>query len=322
MTFEDGSVQEGRLLEAISGGSTEIVYCPHPHACSRSGRMERVARSLQEIVRLERWTRSATRMGNIVGGVVGAVLLGGLVAAGILWWQVFSGPSGMLHVYFFDVGQGDSALIVTPRGRQVLVDGGPNSESAVEAVGGELAFGDKSLDLVVLTHLDADHSRGLMEVLDRYRVGGVLIGSDDVDAPLGPEWDAALERGGLAPVKVEYGYRIDLEPGSTPAVILEVLNPQREQVRPPRADLNNNAVVLRLVYGKTSFLLASDVEAKAEGAMSRGGTTLDSDVLKVAHHGSKTSTTDVFLQRVDPEIAVISVGSGNPYGHPHPGVLA
>lgn len=72
MTFEDGSVQEGRLLEAISGGSTEIVYCPHPHACSRS---------LQEIVRLERWTRSATRMGNIVGGVVGAVLLGGLVAS-------------------------------------------------------------------------------------------------------------------------------------------------------------------------------------------------------------------------------------------------
>lgn len=246
----------------------------------------------------------------------------GLGAAVMLWWQVLSGPSGTLHVYFFDVGQGDSVLIVTPQGRQVLVDGGPSSEGAVEALGGELAFWYKSLDLVVLTHLDADHSRGLMEVLERYRVKGVLVGSDGVDAPLRPQWEAALKRSGLEPVTVETGYRIDLEPGSSPGVVLEVLNPQREQARPPRSDLNDNAVVLRLVYGETSFLLASDVEAKAEAAMSRDGTTLDSDVLKVAHHGSKTSTTDDFLERVDSEIVVISVGSRNSYGHPDPGVLA
>ena len=246
----------------------------------------------------------------------------GLGAAVMLWWQVLSGPSGMLHVYFFDVGQGDSVLIVTPLGRQVLVDGGPNNEGAVEAVGEELAFWDKSLDLVVLTHLDADHSRGLIEVVERYRVNGVLIGLDGGDAPLRSQWEAALGRSGLEQVKVENGYRIDLEPGASPAVVLEVLNPQGQQVRLSRADLNNNAVVLRLVYGETSFLLASDVEAKAETAMSRGGTALDSDVLKVAHHGSKTSTTDVFLDLVDPEIAVISVGSGNSYGHPNPGVLA
>jgi len=228
----------------------------------------------------------------------------------------------MLHVYFFDVGQGDSVLIVTPRGRQVLVDGGPDRDGAVEAVAAELAFWDKSLDLVVLTHLDADHSRGLLEVLNRYHVGGVLTGADDVDAPLRSQWDTALERAGLDPVKVEYGYRIDLEPGSVPAVILEVLNPQRERLRPPPADLNNNAVVLRLIYGEVSFLLASDVEAEAETAMSQGEMTLDSNVLKAPHHGSKTSTTDLFLSRVDPEIVVISVGSSNPYGHPNPGVLA
>ena len=245
-----------------------------------------------------------------------------LAAAAMLWWQVISGPTGMLHVYFFDVGQGDSTLIVTPGGRQVLVDGGPERDGAVRAVSGELVFWDKSLDMVVLTHLDADHSRGLLEVLNRFRVGGVLVGSDDVDAPLRAQWDAALERGGLAPVKVEYGYRIDLEPGSDPGVILEVLNPQREQMRPPAADLNNNAVVLRLIYGDVSFLLASDVEAEAEIAMARGGMPLNSNVLKVPHHGSKTSTTDSFLERVDPDIVVISVGSNNSYGHPDPGVLA
>ena len=242
-------------------------------------------------------------------------------AAVMLWWQIFSGPTGMLHVYFFDVGQGDSILIVTPQGRQVLVDGGPCSECAVEAVAAEFAFWDKSLDLVVLTHLDADHSRGLLAVLDRYWVGGVLVGSDNVDAPLRSQWDAALERGGLTPVPVEYGYRIDLEPGSDPRVILEVLNPQREPLRPHLADLNNNAVVLRLIYGDTSFFLASDIESEAETAMSLGGMTLASNVLKVPHHGSKSSTTAFFLGRVDPEMVVISVGSSNSYGHPNSDVL-
>ena len=246
----------------------------------------------------------------------------GLAAAVMLWWQVVSGPTGMLHVYFFDVGQGDSALIVTPRGRQILVDGGPDRDGAAEAVGGKLAFWDKSLDLVVLTHLDADHSRGLLEVLNRYRVGKVLIGADGVDAPLSARWDAAMQRGGLAPVQIEYGYRIELEPGSTPGVILEVLNPQRKRSRPHPTELNNNAVVLRLIYGEVSFLLTSDAEAEAETAMSRGRITLASNVLKVPHHGSKTSTTESFLGRVDPEVVVISVGSSNPYGHPNPVVLA
>ncbi len=246
----------------------------------------------------------------------------GLGAAGILWWQVLSGPSGELQVYFFDVGQGDSALIVTPQGRQVLIDGGPDSQGAVQAVGAELSFWDKSLDLVVLTHLDADHSRGLIEVLDRYQVGGVLTGSDSVEAPLRARWGAALEQAGLAAIKVESGYRIDIEPGSDPPLFLEVLNPQRDRARPSPADSNNNAVVLRLVYGEVSFLLSSDVEAPAEAAIARGGATLNSTLLKVAPQGSKTSTTSSFLRRIDPEFAVISVGEGNSYGHPNPAVLS
>ena len=105
----------------------------------------------------------------------GAALL--LVSAAVLVWvQVFSGPDGKLHVFFFDVGQGDSVLVVTPSGRQVLVDGGPETETAIHALAGPMSAGDRSLDLVVLTHLDADHSRGLLEVLDRYRVAAVLVG--------------------------------------------------------------------------------------------------------------------------------------------------
>ena len=145
-----------------------------------------------------------------------------LVVAGVfLWMQLLSGPDGKLHVYFFDVGQGDSTLIVTPKGRQILVDGGPDAESATRALAATLPRGDRSLDIVVLTHLDADHSRGLLRVLDHYVVGSVLVGVEYTESALYPQWRAQLERGGPTPIPVREGHRIVLEP----ALSLEVLNP-------------------------------------------------------------------------------------------------
>ena len=246
--------------------------------------------------------------------------LGGLAlaAAILLWWQFFNGPDGKLHVYFFDVGQGDSALIVTPLGKQVLVDGGADSLDAVQSAAGAMARGDRSIDLVVLTHLDADHSRGLFEVLDRFNVGRVLNGVDYAGAAMYPQCAAALDRLGVDTMPVELGYRIEMEPELT----LEVLNPQPESLRFPAAEVNNNAVVLRLVYRDVSILLASDIEAGAEALLVNSGATLASNVLKLPHHGSQTSSTMAFLREVSPDIAVLSVGSGNRHGHPDPGVLS
>jgi competence protein ComEC len=258
------------------------------------------------------------------------------VAAILLWVQVFSGPDGKLHVYFFDVGQGDSILIVTPTGRQVLVDGGPEAESATRALAGPLSPWDRSLDMVVLTHLDADHSQGLLKVLDRYRVAAVVMGRAE-SRPMGaspptpspspmergpggeaPQWKATVERRQLRVTPVSAGYRIMLEP----EVALEVLNPPLIPFRGSQSDDNNNGVVLRLVYGDVRFLLAADIEALAEEHLVRHVSGLESQVLKVAHHGSKTSTTAGFLQRVSPSYAVISAGAENRYGHPHPQVIA
>jgi competence protein ComEC len=238
-------------------------------------------------------------------------------AAALVWAQVLGGPDGKLHVYFFDVGQGDSALVVTPSGRQVLVDGGPETESAIRALAGPMSAGDRSLDLVILTHLDADHSRGLLEVLDRYRVAAVLVGVSDPDSALYPLWRASMDRKGLAENPVHAGYRVILEPG----VVLEVLNPPKKPIGGSAADQNNNGVVLRLTHGDVSFLLAADIEAAAENYLVRDASPLESEVLKVAHHGSKTSTTAPFLRRVRPVVAVVSVGEGNRYGHPHQGVI-
>jgi competence protein ComEC len=241
------------------------------------------------------------------------------VATGFLWTQViFKGPDGKLHVYFFDVGQGDSILIVTPNGRQVLIDGGPEVESATRALAGPLSPWDRGLDLVALTHLDADHSRGLLEALDRYRVAAVLVGTEDPASPLYPQWRETLERQQLQVFQVSAGYRVALDEG----VVLEVLHPSPSSFPGSVYDRNNDSLVLRLVYGDLSFLLTGDIEAEAERYLAQTSSSLASSVLKAAHHGSKTSTTAEFLQRANPALAVISAGADNPFGHPHPDVVA
>ena len=250
--------------------------------------------------------------------LAGVVLLMAASAI-VLLGQVWAGPDQRLHVHFFDVGQGDSALIVTPNGRQTLVDGGPDSESAARALSRVLPPWDRSLDLVVATHLDADHVGGLLAVLDRYEVGGALVGAPDTSAPLHPRWADGLDRSGVRAMPLAAGYRLQLDQG----VELHVLNPALETLPAPSSDRNNNSVALRLDYGEISFLFTADIEEEAERRMLReGGAGLKSDVLKVGHHGSRTSSTPAFIQAVEPSLVVVSAGAGNRYGHPHPDVMA
>ena len=150
------------------------------------------------------------------------VAAAGLAAlAAMLWFQVATGPDGRLHVHFLDVGQGDSVLITTAEGRQVLVDGGPGPRHAVRAVGNRLKFWDRDLDIVVLTHPDEDHFRGLMDVLDRYRVDTVLESGGDSDNPLYLVWDRSLNGDKTRRIRAFQGQTIVLDE----ATRLEVLNP-------------------------------------------------------------------------------------------------
>ena len=244
--------------------------------------------------------------------VVAALALG--AAAVILWLRVADGPDGNLHVYFLDIGQGDSTLIVTPSGRQVLIDGGPDGDVASQRLAEVLPSGDRSLDLMVMTHLDSDHSHGLLEVLDRYTVGAVLTGVYEEGNAMQGRWEQRLDLHAVAPVEVRAGHSILLEEG----VELEVLNPPQERLL---GDSNNDSVVLRLTYGETSVLLTGDIEEEAERRLVNSDASLMSTVLKVGHHGSGTSTTQRFLNAVSPRIAVISAGADNPYGHPSPVVV-
>ena len=241
-----------------------------------------------------------------------AVALG--TAAAILWFRVADGPDGYLRVHFLDIGQGDSILVVTPSGRQALIDGGPDGDIVSQALADTLPGGDRSLDLVVMTHLDSDHSNGLLEVLDRYTVGAVLSGPQPPGNEMRAQWEDRLEQHGIAPVEVRAEYVVELGDG----VELQVLNPPRERLS---GDSNNDSLVMRLTYGEVSFLLAADIESEAEQSLVEGRAELQSTVLKAAHHGSKTSTTQPFLNAVSPAIAVVSAGLDNSYGHPAPAVV-
>ncbi len=284
-----------------------------------------VPKGLLARLRLGSWWSSITSaMGSVRtpfnSRVLTLVLVAGTAAlAGatlLLWAQVIWGPDGKLRVYFFDVGQGDSALIVTPKGRQVLIDGGPDTYSATRALPQGMLPWDRSLELVILTHPDADHARGLLETLDQYRVGLALAGVPDATAPMSAMWQDRLTGNRVELRRLASGDRVELEEGVT----LEVLHPAEERIG--GAARNNNGLVLRLVYGEVSFLFAADIEKEAEEHLADSGQTLESTVLKVPHHGSRTSSTALFLDRVDAEAAVISAGADNRFGHPHTEVAA
>ena len=247
-----------------------------------------------------------------------ALSLGLLLAAALLIWAaVLSLPDGRLHVVFFDVGEGDSIFIQTPHGHQILVDGGPSPSLLLGGLGRAMPFWDRSLDLVVLTHPDEDHLAGLVPVLKRYRVGHAMEPALPHETPLAEEWGRLLSERGVHQVIGQRGMRIAVEDG----VLLEVLHPGPILLQGTEADDNNNSLVLRLVYGRSSFFLAGDLEHEGEEVLLKAGQPVRSWVLKVAHHGAKSGTGEPFLAAVAPRLAVISVGRGNRFGHPSPELL-
>jgi competence protein ComEC len=215
------------------------------------------------------------------------------------------------------VGQGDAILVTTPKGQQILVDGGPSPSALLSALGKKMPFWDRSIDLIVLTHSDADHITGLVEVLGRYEVDAWMDSGADGSDTLYLECQTLLDREEVPRLVARPGQRFALGQG----IVLDVLHPPERLMTHTSADDNNNSVVLRLWWGEASFLLTGDIEAEAEALLLRTSRPLRADVLKVAHHGSGGSSTAEFLQAVDPAYAVISVGAENLAGHPAQEVL-
>ena len=242
-----------------------------------------------------------------------AVALVASIAA-LLWIAALSTADDRLHVSFIDVGQGDAAFITTPGGKQVLVDGGPDPVEVVQYLGERMPFRDRTIELVVLTHAHNDHVNGLMEVLRRYDVERILQRETDYESPPYEAWRRAVAEEGAEVIQAEAEQVIAVDGG----VFIQVLSPPARLLRGTSSDVDNASVVLRLVYRDLSFLLTGDMFGEAEAVLVRESSPVDSDVLKVGHHGSRTSSSEAFLERVTPAIGIISAGEDNRFGHPHP----
>jgi competence protein ComEC len=241
------------------------------------------------------------------------VLLGAAFVVAIIWLAWTGLPDGRLHIWFLDVGQGDAILIQSPDGRQILVDGGPSPSALLDQLGEVMPFWDRSLDLVVLTHPDADHLSGLIPLFERYKVATVVDAVMPGAKGAAP-WIAALDAVHVTRAQATRGMVLVVG-----EVVLTVLGPPERVVA--QDDGNNRSIVLRLDYGQASALLTGDTEEDAERGMVEQGLRLKADVLKIGHHGSNASTSARFLAAVHPQLAVISVGAENRFGHPAPELL-
>ncbi len=238
------------------------------------------------------------------------------MALGALAWGAASfvpGDGPRLRITVLDVGQGDAILVETPSGTQALIDGGPDG-TVLRELGRVMGPFDRDLDLLILTHPQSDHQIGLIEVLERYQVRFVVLGPARRAGAVETAWRDALRREGAEVMTLTAPASVDLGDG----VSLDLLWPDgRDTARAP----NNESLVFRLRYGNVTTLLVADIEAEAEAALLAAGFGLRADVLKVAHHGSKTSTTQPFVDAVRPDVAVISVGRANRFGHPSASVV-
>lgn len=256
--------------------------------------------------------------------VVLAILIGANVLVLIVVWE----SSGIkdLEVIFFDVGQGDSIFIKASDGFQILIDGGPDL-SVLEKLGKEMPFYDRTVDLVILTHPDHDHLFGLLEVLKRYQVRNILWTGVIKDTAEWEEWEKLIKQEGANIIIAQSGQRIILSlqkthdrGNSAMGVFLNILYPFESLEGLEVKDSNDTSIVARLIFNDNSFLFTGDISQKIELKLIDQNQKLDSDILKIAHHGSKVSTSLEFLQAVSPETAVISVGE-NKWGHPAEEVL-
>ena len=235
-------------------------------------------------------------------------------AVSLAWSHVLN-RDDHLHVVFFDVGQGDAIFIETPGGRQAVVDGGADPLLMTRLLGERMRFYDRYIDIVAATHPHGDHIGGLAQVLERYDVGAVLERRVEYESGAYEAWARlvdAEETQGAQVIAASAWQVIILDDD----VRIEVLGPPRELLRGTASDVDNASLALRLVYGDVSVLLTGDIFSEGERTLLKSGAVLDSDVLKVPHHGSDSSSTGAFLGAVSPAAAVISVGAGNRFGHP------
>lgn len=240
-----------------------------------------------------------------------------LIAAILVWVTFLNMPDDKLHVSILDVGQGDAILIQTPNRQDILIDGGPSPQAISLELGKRLPFWDKTIDLVILTQPQADHVTGLIEVLKKYNVPQVIEPGIAYNSVTYQQWLKLVNNNEIKHEIGHAGQELNLGNG----IKMEILHPSSPLLQDTSDDIDNNGMVLRLSWNEVSFLFTADIGREAEWYLIAQRANLKTTVLKVAHHGSQTSTSPEFLAVVNPEVAAISVGANNRFGLPYSEVV-
>lgn len=245
-------------------------------------------------------------------------VLGTLLATAFLSFifPFLSSPttSNVLTVTFLDVGQGDAILVETSDGVQLLIDGGPDG-TVLRRLSQELSWFDTSLDMILGTHPDKDHIGGLVDVLKRYKVAKIITTENTGETMVASSFQKELLSEGVPVEMARAGQVYQLGASTTLTIFAPANNPQM-------LESNTASIVARLSYGEIDFMLTGDAPSSIEEYLVKTyGEGLQSEVLKLGHHGSKTSSSEKFLDTVTPRYAVVSAGKDNSYGHPHATVV-
>lgn len=237
-----------------------------------------------------------------------------LIINAIIFYFLNSVTSSNLQVAFLNVGQGDAIFVTAPGGNQMLVDGGANN-SVLRELGKVMPFYDRSIDVVVATHADQDHIGGLIEVLKRFKVDLFVRSNTTSTSAVYKELEALIAEKNIKEQVITTPINLILGAGAE----FDIVFPDQNTAG---WETNESSIVGKLVYGQNSFLLTGDSPQKIEKYLvSKYGSFLDSDVLKAGHHGSKSSSAEIFVGTVSPVYSVISAGLNNRYGHPSPEIV-
>ncbi|OIO31657.1 hypothetical protein AUJ44_04180 [Candidatus Nomurabacteria bacterium CG1_02_47_685] len=234
---------------------------------------------------------------------------------GVIWYAVAHAEIHReLKVTFLDIGQGDAIFIEAPNGNQLLIDGSPN-KAVVRELAKVMPFYDRSIDVLMASHPDQDHIGGLTDVSDRFTIGLFTYSGAESDTGAYTDLIESIDAHHVGKVVIGRGSRIILAPD----VSIDILFPDRDV---SGMESNSTSIVAKLVYGDTAFLFTGDLPSSIENYLTwLDPKDIDVDVLKLGHHGSKTSSSEAFLGATSPRYAIISAGKDNSYGHPHEEVL-
>jgi len=238
-----------------------------------------------------------------------------LIAAILIWIAAFQEKDENLKVVFCDIGQGDAAFIRFPNQDELLIDGGPDN-SVLDCVGRNMPFYDRKIRSIMITHPDADHITGILEVLRRYEIEEVYL--------TGVNHKNLVYDKILSEIKKQNIKTINPRAGNVykyGEVKLKILYPTENYQNQEVTNTNNTSIVAKLSSGSIDYLFTGDItESKSKEILAQNSSLLPSEILKVPHHGSKDFSKE-FIEKVNPEISVISVGKKNRYGHPSKEIL-